>query len=186
MHANQPAQSATPMPERIVLTGFMGAGKSTVGRIVAERLGWEFVDLDDVIVEAAGKSIAALFDSVGETAFRAQEHQALHSVLARPRMVLALGGGAIETAANRDLLQASASTRVVFLEAPLGTLLERCQQQQAQPGAAARPVLADLENLLQRFTLRLPHYRTAHITVRTTGKDAASVADELLRQLQAV
>ena len=171
------------MPQRIVLTGFMGAGKSTVGRIVAERLGWSFVDLDDVIVEAAGKSIAELFDSVGEAAFRKQEHQALRTVLERTNMVLALGGGAIETAANRDLLQASTGTRVAFLEAPLGTLLDRCQQQQAQPGAATRPVLADLENLLQRFTLRLPHYRTAHITVRTTGKTPALVAEELLRQL---
>jgi shikimate kinase len=184
MHASNPTPPATTVPERIVLTGFMGAGKSTVGRTVAERLGWEFVDLDDVIVEAAGKSIAELFDSIGEAAFREQEHRALHSVLARSRIVLALGGGAIETAANRDLLRNSANTCVVYLEAPLGTLLERCQQQQAQPGAAVRPVLADLENLLQRFTLRLPHYRTAHHTVRTTGKDPASVAEELLRKLQ--
>ncbi len=183
MHAPAPATPAATMPQRIVLTGFMGAGKSTVGRIVAERLGWSFVDLDDVIVETAGKSIAELFDSVGEAAFREQEHQALRTVLERPNMVLALGGGAIETAANRDLLQASTGTRVAFLEAPLGTLLDRCQQQQAQPGAAARPVLADLENLLQRFTLRLPHYRTAHITVRTTGKTPDVVAEELLRQL---
>ena len=167
-----------------MLTGFMGAGKSTVGRILAGRLGWEFVDLDDEIVAAAGQSIAALFDSVGEPAFREQEHQALRRVLTRSRIVLALGGGAIETAANRDLLHATSGTRVVFLEAPLGVLLERCQQQQAQPGAAARPVLADLENVLQRFTLRLPHYRAAHLTVRTTGKDAATVAEELLRQLQ--
>ena len=184
MHDHKNNSTAATLPARIVLTGFMGAGKTTVGRILAERLGWSFVDLDDAIVEAEGQDIATLFATIGEESFREREHAALQRVLPQTSMVLALGGGAIETAKNRELLHALPDTRIIFLEAPLATLLARCQQQQAQPGAAERPVLADLENLLQRYMARLPHYRSAHHAILTTGQEPARVADAVLRQLQ--
>ncbi len=184
MHDPTNNSTTTSLPARIVLTGFMGAGKTTVGRLLAERLGWTFIDLDDAIVEAEGQDIAALFATLGEEAFREREQAALQRVLLQTSMVLALGGGAIETEANRTLLHATPDTRIIFLEAPLATLLARCQQQQAQPGAAERPVLANLENLLQRYMARLPHYRSAHHSITTAGQEPARVVDALLRQLQ--
>ena len=78
---------------RIVLTGFMGSGKSTVGPLVAARLGWSFIDADDAIEAEAGATIAELFARHGEAAFRAREHTAISALAAKEHLVLALGGG---------------------------------------------------------------------------------------------
>ena len=165
-------------PSRLVLTGFMGAGKSTVGRALAKRLGWKFLDLDEIIVEAEGRSIADLFADLGEAGFREQERIALASALKENSTVLALGGGAVETAANRELLRTTPNTQVIFLEAPLGVLLQRCEQQIA-PGSAVRPVLAD-PALLERYALRLPYYRDAHHTFTTAGREPAEIVESIL------
>ena len=84
--------------ERIVLTGFMGSGKSTVGRRLAQRLGWRFVDLDSLIEQRDGRAVSRIFADSGEPAFRAMETDALTSSLRESRLVVALGGGALETA----------------------------------------------------------------------------------------
>jgi len=175
----QTFQDISP-PVRIVLTGFMGAGKTTVGRVLAHHLDWMFVDLDDVIVQMEGQSIAALFATIGESAFRERERVALETILPRQSLVLSLGGGAIELEANRNLLHSMPDTRVVFLEAPLEILEARCQQEQHHPGAVVRPVFADKERLLQRYIDRLPHYRTAHHTVVTTDRKPEDVALSIL------
>ncbi|HEX4020109.1 MAG TPA: shikimate kinase [Acidobacteriaceae bacterium] len=169
-------------PVRIVLTGFMGAGKTTVGRLLAERLRWAFFDLDDTVVQSEGQSIASLFATVGEAAFREREHAALQRVLPRDFMVLALGGGAIESEANRTLLHSMPETRVIFLEAPLAVLVARCEQEQARPKGqpAIRPILADRERLVQRFTERLPHYRTAHLTIATADREPADTVEAIM------
>ncbi len=176
------ARHATSKPTRIVLTGFMGAGKTTVGRMLAERLGWTFVDLDDVIVETAGESIATLFAEYGEAEFRERERAALDQVLAVNEMVLALGGGALETEANRVRLRASSGTRVIFLEAPLGVLLGRCEDQQRDGAGAARPILAD-PALLERYTRRLPQYRAAHHTLTTAGSEPTEIVEKILTEI---
>ncbi len=176
--------TAPPLPARIVLTGFMGAGKSTVGCLLANRLGWRFVDLDDAIVKAEGQEIATLFSTLGEAAFREREHAALKRILHYSSLVLALGGGALESEANRKLLRNTPKTQIIFLEAPLATLLARCQQQQAQPDAAVRPVLADIENLSRRYMDRLPHYQAAHHTVSTKERKPAEIVDVVLKIMQ--
>ncbi len=89
---------------RIVLTGFMGSGKTTVGPLVAERIGWTFVDVDDVIEAEAGTTIPEIFRSGGETEFRRQERQTIARLARGEGLVLALGGGAIEDEATRLLL----------------------------------------------------------------------------------
>jgi hypothetical protein len=86
---------------RIVLTGFMGSGKSTVGPLVARRLGWNFVDVDDVIVEETGMAISDFFAVHGEAPFRDREHATIARLAAGEALVLALGGGAIEQVATR-------------------------------------------------------------------------------------
>ena len=167
------------MPARIVLTGFMGSGKTTVGRLLAQRLGWNFLDLDDVIVQQQDQSIAALFAEHGEPAFREREHQALQQVIGNSKLVLALGGGALETAANVELLQSTPDTCLIFLEAPLDVLLERCRMQQLGSNAAIRPVLAD-PALLERYARRLPDYRTAHLTFTTVEQKPSEIVQKIL------
>ncbi|MGH9599103.1 MAG: shikimate kinase [Terracidiphilus sp.] len=145
---SQPAARPAPTlpPRRIVLTGFMGSGKSTAGPLLAQRLGWRFVDVDDVIEAEAGSPIAELFAREGEAAFREREHAAIARLATGGELVLALGGGAIEHQGTRSLLldrqnaagqdsegqhsdrQGSASgTLLVHLEVELDTTLARCQ-----------------------------------------------------------
>jgi shikimate kinase len=95
---------------RIVLTGFMGSGKSTVGPLIAGRLGWSFLDVDDVIESETGLAITELFTRHGETVFRDREQATIARLSAMDALVLALGGGAIERAETRDLLLNTAGT----------------------------------------------------------------------------
>jgi shikimate kinase len=176
-------QPEHPIPqnvERIVLIGFMGAGKSTVGPILAERLGWHFLDADQVLESEAGVTIAHLFSTLGEPGFRRIEAEVVARLCATTATVVALGGGAIEVESTRSLLANSLGTYVVFLQASLDVLIDRCEQ---QPGASVRPVLHQRETLQQRFHSRLPHYRSAHLTLNTEGLDPHRVADSLLHQM---
>jgi len=113
-------------PRRIVLTGFMGSGKSTVGPLVAGRLGWKFLDVDEVIETEAGAPISALFARHGEAAFRDREHATITRLAAADGLVMALGGGAIERAETRELLLSGCGTLLVHLEVELATTLTRC------------------------------------------------------------
>lgn len=161
---------------RIVLTGFMGSGKTTVGPIVAERLGWNFVDVDDVIAAEAGTTIPEIFRSEGETEFRRRERTAIASVARREGLVLALGGGAIEDAETRMLLLSAAETLVVHLEVELETALERCRGTEL-----LRPVFADQANLASRYERRLPLYRMAHVSLIVDTLTPEQVADAIVR-----
>ncbi len=166
---------------RIVLTGFMGAGKSTLGPLVAEGLGWRFIDVDAVLVESEGRSIAELFEQAGETRFRAIEEEAISRLLTLEQTVLALGGGALESDSTRARLLGSPGTHVVFLETPLETALARCAQ---QAGGAVRPVLLDQTALAGRFARRLAHYRQAHQTLNTAHGTPGELARLLLDSLE--
>jgi shikimate kinase len=180
--ANSTPDKNYTLPARIVLTGFMGSGKTTVGKLLANHMGWEFLDLDDVIIQAQGQSISTLFAEHGEPAFRQCEHQALKSVVGKTRLVLALGGGALETRENLELLLADPGTCLIFLEAPLDLLLERCQLQAKEQGNAIRPLLAD-PMLLERYARRLPLYRAAHHTFTTVHQKPTETLQKILRTL---
>jgi shikimate kinase len=171
------SQSVAPVapPRRIVLTGFMGSGKTTVGPLVAARLGWSFVDVDDVIEAEAGATIAELFSRHGETAFRDREHAAIARLAAGDALVLALGGGAIEHPATRALLLTAPGTLLVHLEVELATTLNRCQGTEQ-----TRPVLADQANLASRYQRRLPLYRTAHISISVDALTPQQVMEAIL------
>lgn len=170
-------------PSRIVLTGFMGAGKTTVGALLAERLGWEFVDSDRVVEARAGMTIADIFAQRGEAAFRDLEAEVIRGTgPAGPQeyCVLALGGGALERSDTREALASLPDTLVVFLEAPLETMIARCAAHETGP---VRPVLADRARLAERWNQRLPWYRQAHLTVPTAGLTPAAVVDRILEKL---
>jgi shikimate kinase len=151
---------AARRPRRIVLTGFMGSGKSTVGPLLARRLGWQFVDADDVIVAEAGCSIPEIFAREGEAAFRERERATIARLASGDGLVLALGGGAIEDAATRAMLLAAPDGLLVHLEVELATTLRRCHGTES-----SRPVLADQANLASRYERRLPLYRMAHVSI---------------------
>ena len=132
-----------PAPiRRIVLTGFMGSGKSTVGPLLARRLGWRFVDADEVIVADTGIPIAEFFARHGEAAFREREHATIARLAEEDALVLALGGGAIETEALRNLLLQSAGTLLVHLHVKLETTAGPLQRNRAHPprtGGSGKP-----------------------------------------------
>lgn len=163
---------------RLILTGFMGAGKSTVGPLLARRLGWRFLDLDSVIEAACAQSIAEIFRDHGEAYFRSQERQALQQLRDEREIVLALGGGTVEDPATLPALINARDTCVVFLDAPLPELLAR-----ARGGAEVRPLLSREEELETRHQRRLPQYRAAHLTVVTTGLRPEEVAGRVLARV---
>ncbi|MGA8042773.1 MAG: shikimate kinase [Terracidiphilus sp.] len=160
---------------RIILTGFMGSGKSTVGPLVAHRLGWRFLDADDVLEAEAGMTIAEFFARHGEPAFRDREHATIARLAASDALVLALGGGAIERPDTRDLMLNNPGTLLVHLEVTLPTTLARCSGTEA-----TRPVLADQANLAARYERRLPLYRAAHVTIPVDTLTPTQVADAIL------
>jgi shikimate kinase len=168
-------KTASPI-RRIVLTGFMGSGKSTVGPLLAARLGWTFLDVDNVIESEAEATIAALFARHGEAPFRAREHATIARLATDDSLVLALGGGAIEHPATRDLLLTAPGTLLVHLEVELATTLSRCRGTEN-----TRPVLADQANLAARYQRRLPLYRTAHLSIPADSLSPDQLVDAILQ-----
>ena len=159
----------------IALTGFMGSGKTTVGKVLADFLGCPFMDLDDLVVKKAGKSIPDIFAQDGEPAFRQLEAQVLRKTVekyADSTAVLALGGGAVLAPASAALLHEK--TVCIYLRASLETLLARLEGE-----TAGRP-LADA-SLAARLAAREPIYeKTAHVTIDTDGLSPDEVADEII------
>jgi shikimate kinase len=182
-----PLGSAPAHLRRIVLTGFMGAGKTTVGRVLAVRLGWEFLDLDAAIESRTGLSVPSIFAAHGEARFRQLESQALASALGRGNLILALGGGTPEVLTNRLLLEQTPATATIFLDAPFPTLFDRCMLQALNPGATDRPILADPAAAEARFLARQPIYRRlARVTIPTADLTAEDTVTALLARLAAL
>jgi shikimate kinase len=175
----QAASPALALPQRIVLTGFMGAGKTTVGRLLAKRLGWRFLDVDMEIETATGATIAQLFQERGEPWFRQLEHETIRGLLTADSVVLALGGGAIEDARTRKLLVSSDETRLIHLEVTLETVLLRCQGTES-----IRPVLQDQANLERRYRHRLPLYRESHLTLAADSLPPTAIIDAILDSIR--
>src|ERR1700683_901889 len=144
-------QAQQPL-SRLILTGFMGAGKSTVGVILAKDLGWRFIDLDYMIEASCQKTVAEIFRDHGEANFRERERQAVQQLSGEERIVLALGGGTVEDESTRSLLINSPGNCLVFLEAELTDLLARCTGD-----GKSRPLLAAPDAMEARHNKRLPH-----------------------------
>ena len=177
MPGSEPNPALAPARlRRLVLTGFMGAGKSTIGRLLASRLNWTFLDLDAHLESRTNATIPQLFERHGEAHFRRLESSALASALGQNHTVLALGGGTPEELTNRLLLEQTPATFTIFLDAPFPTLFDRCILQDI-----ARPVLADPAAAQLRFQKRHPLYRRlANLTIDTADLTADQTINALL------
>jgi shikimate kinase len=161
----------------------MGAGKTTVGRALAKRLRWKFLDLDDVIEQRERTGVAEIFTSSGEAAFRRMESSALTALLHDRKdgndLVLALGGGAFVQKQNREALS-SAGAITVLLDAPLEELRRRCHGERK-----VRPLAKGDSSFAELFAARRADYALARFTVQTLDKSVEHVAAEIAQLLKA-
>lgn len=166
----------------IFLVGFMGAGKTTVGRALAQSLGWPFIDLDHRIEIMEGLAVVEIFRQHGERGFREREHQALRAVVLEVSRgmpaVVALGGGAFVQSENYELM-ASADRPSVFLDAPVEELWRRC----SVAGEPARPLRTDPNEFRALHEKRRAHYLRSTLRVETDDKTISQIAQEVLNKL---
>ncbi len=165
------------MTENIYLTGFMGAGKTTVGRRLAEALKRRFVDLDARLELRFKRPIPAVFAELGEAAFRREESRLLRQIARRERLIVATGGGLVEREDNRTLMRRSG--RVVHLEADLLT----CRRRLTSEEIAARPRWRDLEAAGRLLDQRRPLYRDCDLSVAVADKKPGEIVREIVAGL---
>lgn len=169
------------MKANIALIGFMGTGKSAVGRALAKKLGWDFVEMDSLIEEMAGKSIPEIFEQDGEIAFREMEIEVTKKVAQQAGQVIACGGGMVLNKINVDRLRET--SRMVYLKASPGEILKRTSS-----GTNKRPLL-DVPDPAQRIQelleFRGPFYQhSADITVDTSELSTDKIADLIINRLK--
>ena len=163
----------------LILVGYRGSGKSTIGPLVAERLGWKFIDLDELIVKRAGRTVKQIFDSEGEPGFRRLEREALESLRKAKGQVIALGGGAVVDPDIRVLVKRIG--RVIWLVAPPSVLWSRISADRNstdnRPSLTAAGGLTEVERMLAE---REPHYRAmANHVVQTMPDPPEKVAEAI-------
>jgi shikimate kinase len=167
---------------RVVLTGFMRSGKSTVGRLLARALEWEFLDSDQQIELENGETAGTVFLVLGETRFRQMEAAVIARCLGKQKVVLALGGAAIDLEANRATLAQSQSSLIVFLDGDFDLLIERCLLQERTGQATYRPLLHKKGIALSRFAHRREWNMThAHLRVDVSNRTCETSAAIILQ-----
>jgi shikimate kinase len=173
-------------PSAVFLVGFMGAGKTSVGCALGQRLNWLFEDLDDRIERAAGRTVAEIFRDSGEKAFRLAERAALMEVFeelnAGSVRIVALGGGAFVQPENAALLR-GANVATVFLDAPVDELWQRCSEQMREKGAS-RPLLQSAKQFRDLHRARRKDYLRASFKIETGGRAIDAIADEIVVKLK--
>jgi len=162
--------------ERVYLVGFMGAGKTSVGRALAAQLGWSFVDLDVEIERSQKMPVRDIFSKSGEAHFRQLEHEHLKRLSERPRVVIALGGGASVDPENRRVIDSTGTS--VWLNVPFDTASRRVSMD------GTRPLFKDPEHAERLFETRLPIYKLARIHVLADNRPPAEIAGEVAMRLQ--
>ena len=169
----------------VFLVGFMGAGKSSVGRALGQRLNWIFEDLDDRIQDREGRTVAEIFRDSGESEFRRAEHSALQHVLEELHgggaRIVALGGGAFVQKENAALLK-TARVPTVFLDAPVEKLWLRCRTQATKNGTE-RPLLRSMEQFRKLYETRRKSYSKASLKIQTGSRAVETIAAEIAKAL---
>ena len=169
------------MKTNIALTGFMGTGKTAVGRLLAKKLDMEFIEMDPLIEQKAGKSIPDIFQQDGEIAFRELEIGVTKEVAGMKNVVIACGGGLVLNKINIDRLTESAG--IVYLTASPGVILRRISKEVGQ-----RPLLEvdnPIQTIRELLRFRKPFYeRAAAITINTSKLDINTVAEQIIGKLK--
>ena len=164
----------------------MGAGKSSVGRALGQRLNWVFEDLDDRIERRTGRRIADIFRDSGENVFRQAEHEALQEILLELRggvaRIVALGGGAFVQEKNAKLLGSEGAT-TLFLDAPVEELWDRCCTQANELGTE-RPLLRSKDQFRELHKQRSKSYSTAYLRFETGARTVEEIAEEIVKKLR--
>lgn len=181
----KPSSSGVRSGNAVFLVGFMGAGKSSVGRALGQRLNWIFEDLDDRIEAREGRSVVEIFRDSGESEFRRAEHAALQQVLRELRAggasIVALGGGTFVQKENALLLSAS-GLPTVFLDAPVEELWQRCCRQASERGTE-RPLLRSLEEFRKLYEARRRNYSRASVQIQTGSRTVETIVSEIAATL---
>jgi shikimate kinase len=166
------------MSNNIFLVGPMGAGKSTIGKMLADRTGRRFIDADSVIVEKTGVEIDLIFEIEGEAGFRKRESRLIEELTGQDGVVLATGGGAVLDAGNRKLLKQRG--RVVYLQASAEQLYERTAKDRKRPLLQTEDRLGKIREIL---AAREPLYKEiADEIITTEGKSVKQIVDALCRE----
>ena len=168
--------------KNIVLIGFMGTGKTSVGRLLAGRLGCAFHDLDRKIEERCGMSIPAMFKEHGESYFRAREKEAVRAAAVRMNLVVATGGGTVKDAENMTLLRQNGI--LVALTADVDTILQRTAARGMRPVLDCADAGDRRTAVAQLLDARHHFYEAADITVDTSGRSPLEVAEYILHALR--
>lgn len=165
---------------KVVLLGYMASGKSTVGKLLANKLQYDFMDLDEVISQREKMTIPEVFSEKGEIYFRRKETEVLHDVLTNDsKMVLALGGGTPCYGNNMQLIHQNTDISI-YLKLSIGALIQRISKEKQQ-----RPLVADIpdtelpEFVGKHLFERSPFYSLAHYTLATDGKALGEVVAEI-------
>ncbi len=163
------------MIKNIVLIGFMGSGKSTVGKVLAEELGYNFVDTDDLVEASEGMGIPEMFKTIGEQGFRESETAALKEAMGLNKTIVSTGGGIVTIEGNRALL---GKGTVVYLEASPEQVYENVKDDTSRPLLQGEDVFGKICSMLED---REKHYKeAAHYTVRVDGKTPKEICTLLL------
>jgi shikimate kinase len=168
----------------VFLVGFMGAGKSSVGRALGQRLNWDFEDLDDRIEQRERRAVADIFRDSGEQGFRRSEHLALRHLLddLQGRRIVALGGGAFVQKKNSALLE-TAGVPTIFLDAPVAELWIRCSKQ-AEEAGTKRPLLRSEKQFRALYEERRKSYGKASVLIQTGNRTVDAIAEEIAKTLR--
>ena len=165
-----------PKNRNIVLIGFMGTGKTTIGKSLARSLGWTFVDTDELVELTAGSSVQKIFEEQGEIYFRKLETEVLIQVLGSEQQIIATGGGAVLAEHNREVMIEGGL--VIALQADISTIIQRVSGDQSRPllkGDLSDRVAALLEQ--RKFA-----YDFADISIQTAGKSVEQIVEVILKK----
>jgi shikimate kinase len=166
----------------IFLTGFMGTGKTVVGRALAARMGCGVVDTDDLIEKRVGKTVRRIFAEEGEDAFRRMEIEVIREV-AKADGILTLGGGAVTRQENWETIRKSGGVCVCLTATP-ETILDRVTNAEERPLLAGLNGEERLAKIRRMLVEREPFYRRADVQVETDGRSVEEVVGEIIKKLQ--
>ena len=169
------------MPGSIVLCGFMGSGKTSIGKRLAARTGLQFIDMDEYIQEKHGKTIREIFREEGEATFREMETDAVKELAGHPRCIIASGGGTVLRQENVDAFHRG-GCRIVLLDTPLPALMERLKNDTQRPLLQVENRREVIETL---YNQRMPLYRAAADVVFYAGHPAVYAARLLAEEIEA-